>query len=244
MKPLVIIPTYDEKENVTPMAEQVLKQDGRIEILFVDDNSPDGTGTIIDGLVANNPRIHVLHRAGKEGLGRAYIAGFRWALERDYTHILQMDCDFSHNPEDLPRFLAAQTDADLVIGSRYVGGIRVLNWPFHRLLLSTGAGVYVRLVTGMPIYDPTGGYKCFHRKVLENINFDTITSNGYSFQIEMNYTAWMQRFRIVELPIVFADRQAGYSKMSFSITFEAMMMVLKLWIRNGLRRSPRKAPQQ
>ena len=180
---LIIIPTYDERENVGPMAEAVLKQVPEANILFVDDNSPDGTGALLDEIAAREPRVFVLHRAGKEGLGRAYIAGFKWALERDYGLICEMDCDFSHDPVVLPRLLQTARDgADLVLGSRYIGGIRIMNWPMHRLLLSTGAGHYVRIVTGMPITDPTGGFKCFRRAVLEAIDLDRITSNGYSFR--------------------------------------------------------------
>jgi len=239
-KTLIVIPTYDEKDNVRPMVQAVLKQAPHLEILFVDDNSPDGTGRIIDEIVAAEPRVHVLHRKGKEGLGRAYVAGFSWALERDYEFIFEMDCDFSHNPNDIPRFLEAAKENDLVIGSRYIGGIRVLDWPMSRLLLSTGAGVYVRAVTGLPVCDPTGGFKCFRRRVLQALHLDQITSNGYCFQIELNHGTWMMNFRIKEIPIIFADRAAGYSKMNSGIAFEAMRMVLWLWIRNGFRRSPRK----
>jgi dolichol-phosphate mannosyltransferase len=240
-KALIIIPTYDEKENVAAMAEAVLKQEPQVNILFVDDNSPDGTGVLLDGIAAREPRVFVMHRAGKEGLGRAYIAGFKWALERDYELICEMDCDFSHDPAALPSlFQAARDGADLVLGSRYIGGIRVMNWPMSRLLLSTGAALYVKLITGMPVNDPTGGFKCFRRKVLQAIDLDRITSSGYSFQIEMTHTAWMKGFTIKEVPIVFEDRRAGYSKMRANIATEAMMMVLRLWARCGLRRSPRK----
>ena len=239
-KTLVIIPTYDEMENVKPISEAILKVSPEVNLLFVDDQSPDGTGDILDGMAAEDDRIFVMHREKKEGLGRAYIAGFKWALERDYDLICEMDADFSHDPKALPSLLQAAHDgADLVIGSRYIGGIRVMNWPMSRLLLSTGAGQYVRLITGMPVHDPTGGFKCFRRKVLESIELDTITSNGYSFQIEMNHNAWMKGFAIKEVPIVFEDRVAGYSKMSSDIAFEAFMMVLKLWHRCGYRRKPR-----
>ncbi|MDD2598460.1 MAG: polyprenol monophosphomannose synthase [Kiritimatiellae bacterium] len=238
-KTLVIIPTYDEKENVRPIAEAVLKQAPEVNILFVDDQSPDGTGRILDEIVSAEPRVFVMHREKKEGLGRAYIAGFKWALERGYELICEMDADFSHDPKALPALLKAAHDgADLVIGSRYIGGIRVMNWPMSRLLLSTGAGKYVRLITGMPVHDPTGGFKCFRRKVLESIELDKITSNGYSFQIEMNHNAWMKGFKIQEVPIIFEDRVAGYSKMSTDIAFEAFTLVLKLWFRNGCRRKP------
>jgi dolichol-phosphate mannosyltransferase len=238
---VIIIPTYDERENVEHMAEAVLGQVPHANILFVDDNSPDGTGQVLDGIAAREPRVSVLHRAEKEGLGRAYIAGFKWALARDYGLICEMDCDFSHNPAALPTLLqAAEDGADLVLGSRYIGGIRVMNWPMNRLLLSTGAAQYVKLVTGLPVNDPTGGFKCFRRAVLQAIDLDRITSNGYSFQIEMTHTAWMKGFAIKEIPIVFEDRRAGYSKMRANIATEAMLMVLRLWVRCGFRRSPKK----
>ena len=239
---LIIIPTYDERENVEAMAEAVLKEVPHVNILFVDDNSPDGTGAVLDGIAAREPRVFVMHRAGKEGLGRAYIAGFKWALERDYELICEMDCDFSHDPAALPSlFRAAQEGADLVLGSRYIGGIRVMNWPMSRLLLSTGAAQYVKLITGMPVNDPTGGFKCFRRKVLAATDLDRITSNGYSFQIEMSHTAWMKGFSIKEVPIVFEDRRAGYSKMRVNIAYEALVMVLRLWARCGFRRAARPA---
>ena len=237
-KPLVIIPTYDERDNVQPIARAVLDRLPEAEVLFVDDNSPDGTGDLLDGMARDNPRIHVLHREGKQGLGRAYIAGFKWSLARDYAYVFEMDADFSHDPAELPNFIAAAQEADLVLGSRYIGGIRVMNWPMGRLLISTGAGKFVRLVTGLPIHDPTGGFKCFRREVLEAIALDTITSNGYSFQIEMTHTAWMKGFRIREIPITFEDRRAGYSKMSRAIAKEAFFMVLRLAARSGFRRSP------
>ena len=240
MKTLVVIPTYDERDNVGPMAQAVLAQSPELELLFVDDNSPDGTGAILDGLAAENPRIHVLHRPGKEGLGRAYTAGFSWALERDYSAVIQMDCDFSHDPADIPRFLEALGENDLVIGSRYAGGIRVLDWPFSRLIISLAAGVYVRLVTGMPVSDPTGGFKAFRAEVLREVDLSTITSNGYSFQLEVNHAIWMSGRRLVEMPIIFRDRAAGYSKMNLDIAFESMLMVLKVWARNRFRRRPRR----
>jgi dolichol-phosphate mannosyltransferase len=238
-KTVIIIPTYDERENVGPIAQAVLQNVPQADLLFVDDNSPDGTGKLIDEMAQKDPRIQVLHRPGKQGLGRAYIAGFQWALAKGYDLILEMDADFSHDPRELPNFLRAAADADLVIGSRYAGGIRVMNWPLSRLLLSRGASTYVRLVTGMPVWDPTGGFKCFRRRVLEAIELDRITSSGYSFQIEMNHNAWMKGFRIREIPIVFEDRRAGYSKMSLGIAREAIFMVLKLAARHGFRRSPR-----
>jgi dolichol-phosphate mannosyltransferase len=241
-KPLVIIPTYDERENAGPIADAVLAQLPGGEILFVDDNSPDGTGALLDAMAAQEPRVHVMHRPGKSGLGRAYIAGFQWALAREYDLIFEMDADFSHDPRELPKFVAAAAEADLVLGSRYVGGIRVMNWPLSRLLLSTGAARYVRLLTGMPVCDPTGGFKCFRREVLQAIDLDRIGSNGYSFQIEMTHTAWMKGFRVREIPIVFEDRRAGYSKMSAAIAREALLMVWRLAVRNGFRRRPAVRP--
>ncbi len=237
-KPIAIIPTYNEKENVRPIAAAVLENLPGGEILFVDDNSPDGTGAICDEIAAAEPRVHVLHREAKQGLGRAYIAGFCWALERGFDRIFEMDADFSHDPKELPNFLKAAEEADLVLGSRYTGGIRVMNWPLSRLLISTFAGVFVRAVTGMPVMDPTGGFKCFRREVLEAIDFDKITSSGYSFQIEMTHNAWMKGFKIVEIPIVFADRLAGYSKMSKNIAVEAFFKVWKLAASHWFRRSP------
>lgn len=237
-KPIVIIPTYNEKENAEAISRAVLDNLPGGELLFVDDNSPDGTGKICDGLAAANPRVHVLHRECKQGLGRAYIAGFTWALERGFDRIFEMDADFSHDPRELPNFIKAAESADLVLGSRYIGGIRVMNWPLSRLLISTFAGVFVRAITGMPIMDPTGGFKCFRREVLEAIDFDKITSSGYSFQIEMSHHAWMKGFRIVEIPITFEDRRAGFSKMSKNIAVEAFFKVWKLAASHCFRRSP------
>ena len=237
---LVIVPTYNEKENAEAIAKAVLAACPEADLLFVDDNSPDGTGQLADRLSAAEPRIRVMHRQQKQGLGRAYIAGFRWALERpQYRFILEMDADFSHDPKAVPQLRAAAQKADLVLGSRYVGGIRVINWPLNRLILSTGAGLYVRLITGMPFFDPTGGFKCFRREVLAAMNLDEIRSNGYSFQIEMTHTAWHLGFQVAESPIVFEERREGQSKMSGGIINEALFMVWKLWARCGYRRRPR-----
>lgn len=236
---LVIIPTYDERENVGPISRAVRAACPDADILFVDDNSPDGTGALIDALAAESPRIHAIHREGKNGLGRAYITGFKWALAHGFEFIFEMDADFSHNPAELPHFLEAARSAHLVIGSRYIGGIRIINWPLSRLFLSKSAASYVRWITGLPITDPTGGFKCFRREVLEAIDLDRVQSNGYSFQIELTHTAWMKGFRIAEIPIVFEDRQSGYSKMSSAIIREALVMVWKLAFRQGGRRSPR-----
>jgi dolichol-phosphate mannosyltransferase len=237
---LVIMPTYNERENLPRMAERLLKLPVPVDLLVVDDNSPDGTGKLADELAAKHPEIHVLHRAEKNGLGRAYISGFKWALEHGYEFIFEMDGDFSHNPDDVPMFIEATKNADLVLGSRYKGGIRVINWPLRRLMLSRSAGKYVNLVTGMPFTDPTGGYKCFRRRALQAINLNAVQSNGYSFQIEMTHILWRQGFRIVEVPIIFTDRAEGHSKMSGHIVGEAFWMVWKLWWQNGLRRWPRK----
>lgn len=226
---VVIIPTYNERENITRIIPAVLSQNPAIDVLVVDDGSPDGTGAIVDGIAAQNPRVHVLHRSGKLGLGTAYVAGFRWALERDYELIMEMDADFSHSPEALPSFLEAIKSADLVLGSRYQNGqINVVNWPMARLFLSYSANIYARHVTGLQVFDATGGFKCFRRRVLEAIDLGDVKSNGYAFQIEMTYRAWKKGFRIVEIPIVFYDRTEGASKMSKKIVREAVWMVWRL----------------
>jgi dolichol-phosphate mannosyltransferase len=226
---LVIVPTYNEKENIERIIDAILAQDASIDVLVVDDGSPDGTGAIVDGIAARNPRVHAIHRAGKLGLGTAYVAGFKWALARDYQFVMEMDADFSHNPERLPEFLRAIQTADLVIGSRYQNGqVNVVNWPMGRLFLSYSANIYARRVTGVPIFDATGGFKCFRRNVLETIDLDDIRSNGYAFQIEMNVRTWKKGFRIVEIPIVFVDRTEGSSKMSKRIVREAVWMVWRL----------------
>ena len=228
-KALVIVPTYNERENIERLIDRVLAQDDRLEMLIVDDGSPDGTGTVVDGIVAINPRVHVQHRPKKMGLGTAYLAGFKWALGRDYAYVLEMDADFSHDPIHLPQFLAAVEKADLVVGSRYQQGrVTVVNWPIARLMLSYGANIFARRVTGLKLWDATGGFKCFRREVLAAIDLDHVRSNGYAFQIEMSFRAWRKGFRIVELPIVFVDRSEGASKMSFSIQQEAFWMVLRL----------------
>jgi len=226
---LVIIPTYNERENIRRIVDTVLKQDGRLEVLIVDDGSPDGTGQIVAELEAADQRVHLLERAKKMGLGTAYIAGFRWALERDYDYILEMDADFSHDPAHLPQFLRAIENADLVLGSRYQQGrVTVVNWPISRLILSYSANLYARGVTGLPVWDATGGFKCFRRSVLEAIDLSHVRSNGYAFQIEMSFRAWKRGFRITEIPIVFVDRTEGTSKMSKSIVREAIWMVWRL----------------
>ena len=233
---LVIIPTFNERENIERLIERVLVQDGRIDVLVVDDGSPDGTGDVVDGLAAQNSRVHIEHREKKMGLGTAYIHGFRWALARDYEYIMEMDADFSHDPIHLPQFLAAAERADLVLGSRYQEGrVTVVNWPITRLILSYCANIYARRVTGLPLWDATGGFKCFRRRVLEAIDLDHVKSNGYAFQIEMSFRAWKKQFRIAEIPIVFVDRSEGASKMSKSIVREAVWMVWRLrwWAMTG-----------
>lgn len=226
---LVIIPTYNERENITRIIPAVLAQDERIEVLVVDDGSPDGTGELVDRMAAENPRVHALHRSGKLGLGTAYVAGFRWALERDYRYVFEMDADFSHNPDRLPKFLEAIQNADVVLGSRYQNGqINVVNWPISRLFLSYSANIYARHVTGLQVFDATGGFKCFRREVLEAIDLSDVRSNGYAFQIEMTFRAWKKGFRIMEIPIVFVDRTEGASKMSKRIVREAVWMVWRL----------------
>lgn len=236
---LVIVPTYNERDNLRALVQRVVGLPTPVDLLIVDDNSPDGTGVLADELAAQIPAVHVLHRPEKAGLGRAYCAGFAWALARTYEFIFEMDGDFSHDPNDIPRFLAAAQNADLVLGSRYAQGIRVINWPLPRLLLSLGAAQYVRLVTGMPFSDPTGGFKCFRRRALEAVDLDRIHSNGYSFQIEMTHKLWRQGLRVAEVPIIFTDRFQGTSKMSRKIVFEALGMVWRLWFQNGFRRRPR-----
>ena len=226
---LVIIPTYNERDNLARLLPQVLAQDRRLDVLIIDDASPDGTGALADELAAGEPRIHVMHRAGKLGLGTAYIEGFRWALARGYELLLQMDADFSHDPAHLPQFLEALETYDVVLGSRYLEGrVTVVNWPMGRLLISWFANIYARMVTGLPIWDATGGFKAFHRRVIEGIALDRVESEGYSFQIEMTMRAYRKGFRIGEVPIVFVDRTVGESKFSKRIVREAVWRVWKL----------------
>ncbi len=226
---LVIVPTYNEASNLPQIVPAILKQDPRLEVLVVDDNSPDGTGDIADRMAQTKTRVHVLHRQAKEGLGRAYLAGFRWGLDQGYQAMFEMDADFSHDPAFLPRFLEAIEHADVVLGSRYATGVNVINWPISRLLLSLGANLYARGVTGLPLSDSTGGFKCFRREVLEAIDFSKVKSNGYAFQIEMSFRAWKKGFRLKEIPIIFHDRVEGQSKMSKRIVREAIWMVW--WLR-------------
>jgi dolichol-phosphate mannosyltransferase len=229
MRGLVIIPTYNERENIPRIVPMVLAQDDRLDVLIIDDASPDGTGQLADELAAANPRVQVLHRAGKLGLGTAYIAGFRWGIERNYDWMFEMDADFSHDPAHLPAFLDALGDYDVVLGSRYLEGrVTVINWPITRLILSYGANVYARMVTGLPVADATGGFKAFRRQVLETIDLSRVLSEGYTFQIEMSFRAWKKGFRLAEIPIVFVDRTIGESKMSKKIIREAVWKVWQL----------------
>lgn len=226
---LVIIPTYNERDNIARLIEQVLARDDRLDVLVVDDGSPDGTGAIVDSITAVNPRVDVIHRAQKLGLGTAYLAGFKWALAREYGFVFEMDADFSHDPAHLPQFLEAIEGADIVVGSRYRNGrVTVVNWPVGRLLLSYAANVYARVITGLRLFDSTAGFKCFRREVLQAVDLDAVKSSGYAFQIEMNFRAWKKGFRIVEIPIVFVDRTEGESKMSKKIVREAVWMVWRL----------------
>jgi len=233
LKTLVIFPTYNEKQNILAIIEAVFGQNIEgLEILVVDDNSPDGTGDLVAAQAGREPRLHLLRRDKKMGLGTAYVAGFRYALARDYERIIEMDADFSHDPKDLSRLLEASAASDIVIGSRYITGVNVVNWPLKRLLLSMFASYYTRSITGLPLRDCTAGFKCFRREVLETIELDRIQSDGYSFQIEMNFRAWVKGFRILEIPIIFVDRAAGTSKMSKRILREAIWMVWKLkWLK-------------
>ena len=228
MKILIIVPTYNELENLPKLLPEVLSKDSNVDVLIIDDNSPDGTSAFVENEIKKNNRIHLIKRESKQGLGTAYIAGFKYALQKDYQLIFEMDADFSHDPNEIPRFLEEIKTADLVLGSRYKNGVNVINWPMRRLLLSWFANFYTRLITGMPLHDATGGFKCFKREVLKAINFEHVKSNGYAFQIEMNFKAWKQGFRIKEIPIIFVDRVKGNSKMSKKIVREAVFMVWKL----------------
>ncbi len=229
---LIIIPTYNEADNVLKIIPEVLAQDEGFHVLIVDDNSPDGTAAIVKGMQGEEKRIHLLERPGKLGLGTAYVAGFKYALTHGFDYIFEMDADFSHDPKALPKLLEKAEEYDLVIGSRYIAGVNVVNWPMSRLILSYSANLYTRIITGLPVRDATAGFKCYRRVVLENIDLDSITSNGYSFQIETNFMAWKKGFRLCEVPIVFVDRRAGTSKMSKHIVYEAAWMVWKLKFRS------------
>lgn len=236
---LIVVPTYNERENLPQLVQRLLSLPVPVDMLIVDGNSPDGTGKIADELAAKHPQLHVIHETEKKGLGRAYIASFKWALAQGYEFIFEMDSDFSHNPDDIPQFLEAAKNADLVLGSRYINGIRIINWPLRRLMLSKSAAIYVQMITGMPFTDPTGGYKCFRRRALEAIDLDAVRSNGYSFQIEMTHKIWRKGLEIVEVPIIFTERFQGRSKMTGHIMWEALVMVWRLWFQNAMRRTPR-----
>ena len=236
MRAIISIPTYNERGNIVNLVLDIQRAAPGVDILIIDDNSPDGTGQIADQIASHDPSIHVIHRPGKMGLGTAYVAGFHWALENGYDFVFEMDADFSHDPAHLPDFLHAIQAADLVIGSRYrEGKVTIVNWPISRLLLSYFANVYARFVTGLPVWDTTAGFKCFRRSVLEAIDLKKVVSNGYGFQIEMHFRVWKKGFRIVEIPIVFVDRTEGQSKMSKAIVREAFLMVWRLrwWALTG-----------
>ena len=236
LKVLVIIPTYNEAQNITKLVPCVLNQAPNLDVLVVDDNSPDGTAGLVRDMKDSDGHIHLIERPAKMGLGTAYVAGFRFAIENSYDCVFEMDADFSHDPKEIPTFLKNIENCDLVLGSRYIKGVRVLNWPMQRLLLSYSANVYTRIITGLPLHDATGGFKCYRRKVLEAIDLDKIKSNGYAFQIEMSFKAWKKGFKLLEIPIVFLDRRSGDSKMSKNIIYEAAFMLWKLRFRGVLHR--------
>ena len=232
MKALVIIPTYNEIENIERMLRLVPTLHEDLDVLIIDDGSPDGTAAVVKQMKEQDSRIHLIERKGKQGLGSAYVTGFKYAIKNGYDYVLEMDADFSHNPHDIPRLIEAAQKYDLVIGSRYSNGVNIVNWPIKRLLISYFASKYVRIITGMPVKDPTGGFKCFKRQTLEAIDLDKIHSGGYSFQVEMNYRAWCKGFRIKEIPIIFTERMNGVSKMSKAIVWEAAWMI---WYLRALR---------
>jgi dolichol-phosphate mannosyltransferase len=234
---LIIIPTYNERENIDPLLTRLMALPYDLHVLVVDDGSPDGTAAVVREWKTREPRVHLMERPRKMGLGTAYLAGFRYALDQGAELVFEMDADFSHDPEAIGGFLEAVRDADLVLGSRYLNGkVTVMNWPLQRLILSFGANLYTRWITGLPLNDATGGFKCFRRKVLESIRLDKVQSDGYSFQIEMSFKAWKKGFRIKEIPIVFVDRHAGVSKMNRKIVYEAAWMVWKLRLNDLLGR--------
>jgi dolichol-phosphate mannosyltransferase len=230
-KSLLIIPTFNEIDNIERMLTTITGLYPELNILIIEDGSPDGTADVVKRFMKENDKINIIERTGKLGLGTAYITGFKWALEREYQFIFEMDCDFSHDPKDIPRLLEAAQTNDLVIGSRYIDGIRIINWPIHRLLLSYFAGVYTRIITGLNVLDATGGFKCFTRSALESLNLDRVFSNGYSFQVELNFKIWAKGLKIKEIPIVFTERRDGESKMSGGIIHEAVFAVIKLRLR-------------
>lgn len=229
---LIIIPTYNEAENIPRLLPAILGKSPDIDVLIVDDGSPDGTAQLVKSMMNAGQRIHLIERPAKMGLGTAYVAGFKYALAGSYEYIFEMDADLSHDPSEIPNFLEKIKECDLVVGSRYSNGVRVLNWPMQRLLLSYFANVYTRFITGLPLHDATGGFKCYRRRVLQAIDLDKIKSNGYAFQIEMSYKAWKKGFVLREIPIIFLDRRSGVSKMSKSIIREALIMLLTLRFRS------------
>jgi dolichol-phosphate mannosyltransferase len=235
-KVLIIIPTYNEAENITRILPAVLAKGPHIDVLVIDDGSPDGTAQLVKSMMNGEQRLHLIERSKKMGLGTAYVIGFKFAIQNSYDFVFEMDSDFSHSPNEIPNFLKKIEECDLVIGSRYTNGVRVLNWPIQRLFLSYFANVYTRFVTGLPLHDATGGFKCYRRKVLEAIDLEKIKSNGYAFQIEMSFKAWKKGFRLAEIPIVFLDRTSGTSKMSRSIVREALVMLLTLRFRSIFHR--------
>lgn len=239
MRVLVIIPTYNERENLIPLVGCLLELHPALDVLIVDDASPDGTGALADALAQQTGRVHVIHRSGKQGLGTAYVTGFRFALAHDYDLVVEMDADFSHRPSDLPRLLEAAARADVVIGSRYVPGGQAVDWSLLRRCISRGGSLWARLVLGLPVHDATSGFKCFRRRALEVLDLDAIRSNGYAFQVEVNYLCYRRGFRIREVPIVFVDRRVGKSKMSTGIVLEAMLMVLKYRLFGSPAEQPR-----
>jgi dolichol-phosphate mannosyltransferase len=228
---LLIIPTYNEIDNIEKMLTRLTTTYPDLNVLIIEDGSPDGTADVVKKFQATHKTIHMIERTGKLGLGTAYITGFKWALERNYQYVFEMDCDFSHDPDDLPKLLEAAQTNDLVIGSRYIDGIRIINWPFHRLLLSYGASLYTRFITGLEVLDVTGGFKCFTRGALESLNLDKVFSNGYSFQVELNFKVWSKGLKIKEVPIIFTERRDGESKMSGGIVKEAVFAVIMLRVR-------------
>jgi dolichol-phosphate mannosyltransferase len=242
MSNIVIIPTYKEKENAEAIIRAIFSLNEQFDILIIDDNSPDGTADIVKGLQPSFPNLYLIERPGKLGLGTAYITGFKWALEKGYNFIYEMDADFSHDPRDLIRLFKACKDegVDLAIGSRYISGVNVVNWPLSRVIMSYVASIYVRMITGMNIMDTTAGFKCYRREVLENIKPEHIRSVGYGFQIEMKFTAWKLGYKIVEIPIIFTDRKLGASKMTGGIFNEALWGVLRMKLRSAFRRYPKR----
>ncbi|MBF88471.1 MAG: dolichyl-phosphate beta-D-mannosyltransferase [Candidatus Marinimicrobia bacterium] len=228
MKTIVVTPTYNEQKNINELLGAIFSVNSNFHVLVVDDNSPDGTGSIVKKLQSTYPNLHLLSRNKKDGLGSAYIAGFKYALKRDFDAIVQMDADMSHDPKDIVSLISELENTDIAIGSRYISGVNVVNWPMRRLMISYGANIYTRLVTGLPVKDATGGFKCWKRKVLEALDLNNIQSQGYSFQIEMTYRAWLKGFKIKEVPIVFVDRTIGESKMTHSVMLEAVIMIPRL----------------